>query len=247
MIIELLQNFLNELWSILAQMGPYLLFGFLVAGILSVYIQPEWVERHLGGTGIMPAIKASLFGVPLPLCSCGVIPVSAGIYRHGASKSATISFLLSTPQTGVDSIFVTYGMLGPIYAIFRPIVALFTGIIGGAIVQMVDNSNHNKTNSIDTQEVSRESADTDNSNKFYRVFKYGFINLPKDIGKALIVGILIASAMGALVPPEYLGGLIGSGFISILILMAAGVPVYVCATASVPIAAGFLHMGASPG
>ena len=99
-------------------MSPYLLFGFLVAGILSVCISPEWVERHLGGRGIWPLLKASLFGVPLPLCSCGVIPVSMSLHKHGASKGATVSFLLSTPQTGVDSIFVTLSLLGPLFAIF---------------------------------------------------------------------------------------------------------------------------------
>ncbi len=251
MIIELLQIFISETWLVLTQMGPYLLFGFLVAGILSVYIDSEWVERHLGGKGIMPAIKAALFGVPLPLCSCGVIPVSTGIYRHGASRSATTSFLLSTPQTGVDSILVTYALLGPVYAVFRPVVALITGIVGGGLVQLADKDNPSNPD-VEVQETDDDCdcdscADADNPSKISRIMKYGFINLPKDIGSALFIGIMIAGAMAALVPPDYLGGLIGGGIISILILMAAGVPVYVCATASVPIAAGFIHMGASPG
>ncbi len=222
-------------------MSPYLLFGFLVAGILSVYIKPEWVERHLSGSGMIPAFKAAIFGVPLPLCSCGVIPVSTGIYRHGASKSATTSFLLSTPQTGVDSILVTYGMLGPFIAIIRPIIALITGVIGGILVQLFEKeSNEPKQKVLST--VPKSS-----NGKLKQLIQYGFVTLPGDIGNALIVGIIIAGAIGALVPPDYLGGIIGGGILSIIILMAAGVPVYVCATASVPIAAGFIHMGASPG
>ena len=256
MLYDLLLNFLSETWLVLTQMGPYLLFGFLVAGILSVYIDPEWVERHLGGRGMLPAVKAALFGVPLPLCSCGVIPVSTGIYRHGASRSATTSFLLSTPQTGVDSIAVTYALLGPVFAIFRPVVALLTGIVGGALVQLADDNGANAAPENVTETDSTSTADNcdcdscedvDNPSKIGRVLKYGFINLPKDIGSALLIGILIAGVMAAVVPPDYLGGLIGGGIVSILILMAAGVPVYVCATASVPIAAGFMHMGASPG
>ncbi len=249
---DMIAKLLNEIWLVLTQMGPYLLFGFLVAGILSVYIKAEWVEKHLGGKGILPAVKASIFGVPLPLCSCGVIPVSTGIYRHGASRSATTSFLLSTPQTGVDSVLVTYALLGPVYAIFRPVIALLTGIVGGAIVQFFDDSTQTSA-AVITEDVKDDDCDcggcsTKNSeSKLTRVFKYGFIDLPKDIGLTLLVGILIAGAMAAIVPPDYLGGLIGGGIISILILMAAGVPVYVCATASVPIAAGFIHMGASPG
>ncbi len=250
MTIELFRNFLTATWLVLTQMGPYLIFGFLVAGILSVYIDSEWVEKHLGGRGLLPAIKAAIFGVPLPLCSCGVIPVSTGIYRHGASRSATTSFLLSTPQTGVDSILVTYALLGPVYAIFRPLVALITGVIGGGLVQLADNDNQpgNSDGAPGNDHCDCDSCtDVDNPSKISRILKYGFISLPKDIGGALFVGILIAGVMAALVPPDYLGGLIGGGIVSILILMAAGVPVYVCATASVPIAAGFLHLGASPG
>ena len=112
--IEILRDF----WATVAEMSPYLLFGFLVAGALSVIISQSFVERHLGGRGLWPLLKASLFGIPLPLCSCGVIPVSMSLHKHGARKGASVSFPLSTPQTGVDSIFVTYGLLGPIFALF---------------------------------------------------------------------------------------------------------------------------------
>jgi len=230
-------------------MAPYLLFGFLVAGFLSVCISPVWVERHLGGRGFGPVLKASLFGVPLPLCSCGVIPVSASIYRHGASRAATTAFLLSTPQTGVDSIAVTYALLGPIFAIFRPIVALLTGLIGGGIVQFFG-----EPNGIDVGDESKPSpcsesccAGKTGRSVLLRVLRYGFVILPRDIGLALLVGIFIAGAMAAIVPQDHLAAYTGGGVLSILLLMAAGVPVYVCATASVPIAAGFMHIGASPG
>jgi len=246
---DIIINIITESWQVLGQMSPYLLFGFLVAGVLSVCISPRWVERHLGGRGLGPVLKASLFGVPLPLCSCGVIPVSASIYRHGASRAATTAFLLSTPQTGVDSIAVTYALLGPMFAIFRPIAALLTGLIGGGIVQFLGEPNE-----IDVGDESKPAPCTEaccagktGRSALLRVLHYGFVILPRDIGLALLVGILIAGAMAAIVPQDHLAAYIGGGVLSILLLMAAGVPVYVCATASVPIAAGFMHMGASPG
>ena len=119
-------------------MGLWLLFGFLVAGLLSVFVSPVWLQRYLGGSGFGPIARASLFGVPLPLCSCGVIPVAASLKQHGASRPATTAFLLSTPQTGVDSILVTWTLLGPLMAVFRPIAALATGLLGGAAVQALD-------------------------------------------------------------------------------------------------------------
>src|SRR4030042_5371545 len=124
----------RQCWLVLGQMAPYLLFGFLMAGVLSVCVSPAWVERHLGRRGLGPVLAASAFGVPLPLCSCLVIPVSASMRRHGASRAATTAFLLSTPQTGVDSIAGTYALLGPGFAVFRPVAALLTGVIGGVLV-----------------------------------------------------------------------------------------------------------------
>ena len=139
-MIEKLAEIAVESWTVLGEMSPYLLFGFLMAGILSVCISPEFIERHLGGRGFGPVLKAALFGVPLPLCSCGVIPVAASFRRHGASRAATTSFLLSTPQTGVDSIAVTYALLGAAFAVYRPIVALATGLLGGLLVMLFARS-----------------------------------------------------------------------------------------------------------
>lgn len=246
---ETLVNIVTESWRVLGQMSPYLLFGFLVAGVLSVCIPPQWVERHLGGRGLGPVLKASLFGVPLPLCSCGVIPVSASIRRHGASRASTTAFLLSTPQTGADSIAVTYALLGPIFAIFRPIAALLTGLIGGYLVQFWGEPDQIKEINDAGEAPCEEACCAGKSRQgiLRRALRYGFVTLPRDIGLALLVGILLAGVISALIPPDHLEAYLGGGVLSILLLMAAGVPVYVCATASVPIAAGFMHMGASPG
>ncbi len=242
-------DIITESWQVLGQMAPYLLLGFLVAGVLSVWVSPAWVERHLGGRGLGPVLKASLFGVPLPLCSCGVIPVSASIHRHGASRAATTSFLLSTPQTGVDSIAVTYALLGPVFAVFRPVAALLTGFLGGGLVHFFGDSGKTNGTSEPEPPTCTDACCTGDheQSRFLRVLRYGFVTLPKDIGLALLLGIVIAGVIAALVPQDSLNAYIGGGLLSILLLMAAGVPIYVCATASVPIAAGFMHMGASPG
>jgi len=236
-------------WLVLGQMSPFLLFGFLVAGILSVCVSPEWVERHLGRPGLGSVLKASLFGVPLPLCSCGVIPVSASIRRHGASRAAPTAFMLSTPQTGVDSIAVTFGSLGSVFAIFRPIAALLTGLIGGSLVQLFDKSDRPDAAGQPDAPRCEEAccASTGSRSVLLRVLHYGFVALPRDIGGPLIVGILIAGVITALVPEGWLKEHIEVPILSILLMMAIGVPVYVCATASVPIAVGFIYAGASPG
>ena len=247
-MLELLAKLVTESWLVLGQMGPYLLFGFLAAGIMSVCISPEWVQRHLGGRGLGAVLKASLFGVPLPLCSCSVIPVSASMHRHGASRAATTSFLLSTPQTGVDSIAVTYALLGPVFAVFRPVAAFITGLIGGALVQWFDTPKGSDEAAPAANECADACcADRGQRGVVGRVLHYGFVTLPRDLAAALLIGVVIAGAMAALLPADSLKLYLGAGVGSILLLMLAGVPVYVCATASVPLAAVFMHAGASPG
>ena len=247
---------MSACWQVLGEMSLYLLFGFLVAGVLSVCISADWIRRQLGHKGLGPIIKASLFGIPLPLCSCGVIPVSASMRRSGASKASTTSFLLSTPQTGVDSIAITYALLGPVFAIFRPIAALLTGVLGGWLVQILgDSSKTNDLAVVKPTKISESINCQDNcctepkksGNVILRIFSYGFLTLPRDIGLSLPLGILIAGVISAVVPEDSLHAYIGSGLLSILLMMLVGVPIYVCATASVPIAAGFMHMGVSPG
>ncbi len=250
--MELIIIVAGEFWNTLREMAPYLLFGFLVAGILSVYISPEFVERHLGGSGILSVLKASLLGVPLPLCSCGVIPVGASLRRSGASRGATVAFLLSTPQTGVDSIMVTLSLLGPVFAIFRPFAALVTGIMGGVFTILFGEAD--EVPEIRAKKEKKKKECTGNccvpkqdGNKMVEALRYGFVTLPRDIGLSIFVGLAIAGAIAAFVPSDFLGRTIGSGIAPMLIMMLMGIPLYVCATASVPIAVAMIAKGISPG
>lgn len=242
---EFVKSVIFDFWATMAEMSPFLLFGFFVAGLLSVFVSQTLVERHLGGRGLWPLIKASLFGVPLPLCSCGVIPVSMSLRKHGASKGSTISFLLSTPQTGVDSIFVTLSLLGPVFAIFRPIAAFLTGIVGGGLVELFEpeaGHGHEPEKCID--ECCSDHA---KSGRIRRVFKYGFVTLPRDIGKAMLLGLVIAAGISVIVPADFFADYLGTGIFPMIVMMLLGIPVYVCATASVPVAAALILKGLTPG
>lgn len=242
-MLEFAKEFAVDFWMTLSDMAPYLLFGFFVAWLLSVLVSRAWVERNLGGRGPWPLVKASIFGVPLPLCSCGVIPVSMSLYKHGAGKGSTISFLLSTPQTGVDSIFVTFSLLGPLFAIFRPVAAFITGILGGGLVNIFDKSAVQPQHTECTDDCCSPSRKT----RFIGGFKFAFTTLPRDIGPSMIVGLVIAALISALVPENYFADKMIHPFLAMVIMMFVGVPIYVCATASVPIAAVLIMKGLNPG
>jgi len=245
--LETVLEVAGQFWSVLSAMAPYLLFGFLVAGLLSVLVSPRLVEKHLGGRGLGPVFKAAIFGVPLPLCSCGVIPVSAGLRKHGASPGATTAFLLSTPQTGVDSIFVTFSLLGPVFAVFRPVVALVSGVLGGSVVSLLSPESAAEVEG-GAQCTDECCTGTQGRKRWLpRALRFGFLTLPRDIGKALLVGLLVAGLISAIVPKDYFADSLGEGVVPILVMMALGIPVYVCATASVPVAAALIMSGVSPG
>jgi uncharacterized membrane protein YraQ (UPF0718 family) len=251
-MVDFIQKIVFDFWLVLAEMSPYLLFGFAVAGALSVFINARLVERHLGKGGFWEVFKASLFGVPLPLCSCGVIPVSMALHKHGASKGATISFLLSTPQTGVDSILVTYSLMGPIFAVFRPVAAFITGLIGGSVTNILEHHDALKR-TVPQENVPCNDPCCSNpkqQNKFFRAVKHGFVTLPADIGRSMLIGLVIAALISAVVPENYFADTLavsGGGVLAMLVMMAVGIPIYVCATASVPIAVALIAKGLNPG
>ena len=232
-------------WGTVVQMAPYLLFGFAMAGLMAIVVSRRFVETHLGGQGMMSVIKASVLGVPMPLCSCGVIPVATSLRRHGASKGATVSFLISTPETGIDSFFVTLSLMGGVMAVFRVIVAFISGIVGGGLVDLMDR--HDKTVAQEEKCDSDCCNDGKKENRLMRAAKYGFVTLPRDIGKALLLGIAVAAAISAFVPNDFFQQYLPTGILSMLVMMAVGIPMYVCASASVPVAAALIAKGISPG
>jgi len=239
------EEFFETLWELTLEMAPYLLLGFLIAGLLNGLFSKEWLQKQLGKPGWGSSIKAALFGVPLPLCSCGVIPTGVSLHKKGASKGATTSFLISTPQTGIDSILITYGMMGWAYAIVRPIIAFITGIFGGFFVDNFDKSQEEMKDAASCDDCA---VDTSKQHWFDRIFKYAFVEFLQDISKWLIIGLVLASVISMLVPDEFFeGGILSEPIVSMLLVLVASIPLYVCATGSVPIAAVLLMKGISPG
>jgi len=243
---------LTEIWKTYLDIAPYLFLGLVFAGMLHVVFKKDFVVRHLGKNNFFSVIKAAVLGVPLPLCSCGVIPTAIFLRKKKASKGATLSFLISTPQTGVDSIIATYGMMGPIFAIFRPIAAFVTGIIGGVVTNFIEQKEEivdplqNDKFECDTCEVKEPHSHTI-LERIISGFTYAFGEFLDDISLQLIVGILIASFISFVVPDNFFANYGGEGFVGMLIMIAVGIPLYVCATASIPIAVSLILKGISPG
>ena len=243
--MEVLRNVLVEIWSITAIMAPYLLFGFLMAGVLSVVISKDFVRRHLGGSGWAQPVKAALMGVPMPICSCGVIPLAASLRGHGASRGATASFLASTPQTGVDSLLASYALLGGVFAVVRAVVAFLTGLVCGAAVGAVSDDGGEAAGG---EEACDETCCAGlKAPGWRRALVYGFVTLPRGIGRAMAFGIVLSGVIGALVPPDFFASRIGHSPWAYLLMLAVGIPLYVCSSGSVPIALAFIKAGLSPG
>lgn len=240
--MQFIHDYFNEIYHLMLEMSPYLLLGFLIAGILKYSIHPGRIKRYLGGNDFRSVFYASLLGVPMPLCSCGVIPTGVSLYRNGASKGAAQSFLISTPQTGVDSIMVTYSLLGLPFAIIRPIAAFLTGIAGGVLTNKVESEKpHKYVNGADTEELPRGWK------TIPAMLKYAFIDFLSDIAKWLLIGILIAGLISVLLPGDFFLQYLSNPYLSMLVMLVVSVPLYVCATGSVPIAAALLMKGLSPG
>ena len=236
-----LTNALLTFVNMLCQMAPYLLLGFLMAGLLHVFVPSNFFERHLAKENFKSVLLAALIGVPLPLCSCGVIPTAISLRKDGASRGATVSFMISTPQIGVDSIIATYSMMGLPFAIVRPLAALLTSIAGGAVTTWFS-----KDEIIVRQNCSCENKDN-RRNKLVELLKYSFIDLVQNIGKWLVIGLIIGTLITVLIPDSFFANLNLPSIVTMLIVLAIAVPMYVCSTGSIPIAAALMIKGLSPG
>lgn len=235
-------EFVNSLLFMLGEMSPYILLGFLIAGVMHAFISRSVFSRHLSGKGWRPVVKAALIGVPLPLCSCGVLPTAIAMRRGGASKAASTSFLIATPQTGVDSIAATWSLLGPAFALVRPLAALVTSFFGGVAVGTVEQPDTDKTHI-----VGGESRHKVFWLKCKDALRYGFVDLVQSIGGWLVIGLVIAAVITVYVPDDYFTALGDSPLLSMLVVLVVAVPMYVCATGSIPIAMSLMLKGLSPG
>lgn len=226
-------------------MSPYLLLGFGVAGVLYAFVPSGFYRNHLSRPGFLSVLKAALIGVPLPLCSCGVLPTAVSLRRNGASRGAATSFLIATPQTGIDSIAATYSLLGPAFAIIRPVAALITALVGGMLVNKEDMA-------CDVcADVEVDTIDAPKSHTFggkiMDALRYGYVNMVQNIGKWLIIGLIIAAAITVFVPDGFFTFFAEYPLLSMIAVVLVAVPMYICSTGSIPIALSLMLKGLSPG
>ncbi len=257
---------INNIWAVYLDTAFWLLLGLLAAGLVKTLIPEDAMQRWLGGRGMAAVGRAALFGAPLPLCSCGVLPAAIGLRRSGASKEATVSFLISTPETSIDSVAVTYALMGPLMAIYRPFAALMTAIVTGMMVAWVDDEARPESNDeaesagccgdsrdngesascCSSQSSCCESTAAPSRSRIRQAIHYATTDLLDDIVLWLFLGIVIAGLINTLVPPGWLAQW-GQGIGAMLVMLVVGIPMYICAVASTPIAAGLILAGVSPG
>ena len=239
-------EYVDAFVSMLNGMSPYLLLGFLIAGVLHAFVPSTIYSRYLAGTGLRSVVTAAAFGVPLPLCSCGVLPTAVALRRSGASRAASTSFLIATPQTGVDSIAATWSMMGLPFAILRPVAALVTSLIGGLAV-----GHWERKGALDDvkSDGNYEFSELPRGlwNKVVETFKYGFFDMMQSIGRWLLIGLVVATLITVLLPDDFFANYAPWPLLNMFIIVLVAVPMYVCATGSIPIAAALMLKGMSPG
>jgi hypothetical protein len=236
--MEMIQVTLSEWWTLHAMMSPWLLLGLVVAGSLGVFFTRAWLVHHLGSSGFGAILKATVLGIPLPLCSCSVIPMGIGLHRKGASRAASLSFLTSTPQTGVDSIFLTAGVLGWPLVMIKVVAALLMGLVVGVL-----NMNGGQRES--KEEVQEEKSDESKGWKGW--VDDSLVELPGALAKPYLIGVTLSVILTLSLPDDSLAKWVGPGLAGMALALLVSLPTYVCATASVPLALMLLDQGMGVG
>ena len=261
---------MNEVLHLINEMSPFLLLGFFFAGLLHAFVPGAVYSRYLSGHNFRSVLYAALLGVPLPLCSCGVLPTAMSLRKQGASKGATVSFLIATPETGVDSIAATYSLMGLPFALTRPIVAFLTSLFAGVLVNKGDDNSsqpnsqpstlNSQPSTLNSQpeesccchhhhEEGERTSNVQSSifNKLKEALRYGFIDMMGDIGKWLVIGLIVAGLITVFVPNEFFAVFKDNTLLSMLLVLAIAIPMYICATGSIPIAVALIMKGLTPG
>ncbi|NTU53942.1 MAG: SO_0444 family Cu/Zn efflux transporter [Chlorobiaceae bacterium] len=258
-IISIATRIIEASWALLLDSSVFMLAGFFVAGLLKAFMPDDFVASHLGGNGLKSIFKASAIGIPIPLCSCGVLPAAAGLRKQGAGKGAIASFLISTPETGVDSVAISWALLDPVMTVVRPVAGFLTAVAAGiavsisekfALKEQTEAATAAKTEGGCTSScccghkppVKKGAAD-----KLKAGLDFAFGDLLKDVGGWFFFGVLLAGCISAMISPEIIDRYLSNEYLSMAMMLAISVPLYVCATASTPIAAAFALKGISPG
>ncbi len=248
---------LGQAWSLLKESSVYMLFGLLVGGLLKVYLSPEGVARHLGQGRSGPVFKAALLGAPLPLCSCGVLPAAASLKKQGANNGAVSSFLIATPETGVDSLAVTYALLGPLMTVARPLAAILSAVLTGLAQNILEPPEKQPRTSSGLVMACAPAACCAGHERpapaprlgpgLLQALNHARGELWGEMAPWFLAGLLLTGLITVLIPEDFFANYLGGGLSSMLIMLAVGIPIYICASASTPIAAALILKGVSPG
>lgn len=258
-MIEFLARVAAETWSIMEEASVFLLLGFVLGGVLAVLVPQQLIVRLLGRGRISSVLWASAIGVPLPLCSCGVLPAALRLSKQGATKGATVSFLISTPETDIDAIALTYGLMGPRFAVFRAVAGVLTAIVGGIATNLFGDRRRQPgsepaptpTPIPSAAEATARLSDGRHAvtsvERVRHVFRHAFGEMLDEIAHWLVIGIVVAALITVLVPPSLIERYLGGGLVTMLVMLVIAIPVYTCASASTPIAAALILKGLDPG
>ena len=257
--MDFILSVFHEAWNLLLESSVYIIFGLMVSGLLRVFLNPNSVGHHFGQGRFLSVFKAALLGIPIPLCSCGVLPAAVSLRKQGANSGATTAFMISTPESGIDSIAITFALIDPIMTVARPVVAFFTAAVAGVAENLLSFGNKSSFPSPDLtcpvdgccdgidcppQEHSQHHTFT---NKFRAGLNFALSELWGDMAGWFLLGLILAGLITAVIPEDMLSRNLGGGIQSMLIMLAFGIPLYICATASTPIAAALILKGVSPG
>jgi uncharacterized membrane protein YraQ (UPF0718 family) len=257
--MNLVLDILLQSWNILLESSVFILFGLIVSGLLRVFLNPGSVSRHLGQGRFRSVFKASLMGIPIPLCSCGVLPAAAALKKQGANNGAVTSFLISTPESGVDSIAITYALMDPIMTGVRPVAAFVTALTAGISENLLGRPETSRPivpdlscpvdGCCDGQNCRPEVHRNHHSfgEKIRAGLRFAFTDVWGDLAVWFLFGLLLSGIITVMIPETVFSRYLGGGFGSMLIMLGVGIPIYICATASTPIAATLILQGVSPG
>jgi len=246
-------------WDLLLEASIFVVFGLLVSGFLKVFLDPGMVARHLGRGRFASVFKAAILGIPIPLCSCGVLPAALSLKKQGANNGATTAFMISTPESGVDSIAITYALMDPIMTVARPIVAFCTAAVAGIAENLLGYKKGARLQAPDLKCPVDGCCDgTDCPSEIHKHhhsiwqkagagMRYAFTDFWGDLAAWFLFGILLAGVITTVIPGDFFSRYLGSGLSAMLLMLAVGIPLYICATASTPIAAALILKGVSPG
>ncbi|VAX17925.1 Uncharacterized membrane protein, YraQ family [hydrothermal vent metagenome] len=254
--METITAIIASTWAILEDSAVFILFGFTLAGIIKVYLPMGAVKKSLGGRNFGSVAKAALIGVPLPLCSCSVIPTAVALRKAGAGKGATSAFLISTPESGVDSISLSYALLDPLMTVFRPMAAFLTAFFAGLLETLFDKDD----SVVSTEQKRAEPAgcssgceknavadDGGATGRLRKIARFAFVEMMDDLAGWMMFGLVFAGVIMALVPEKFFTEYFNESYLAMPAMLFLGVPIYICASSSTPMAAVMIVKGLSPG